>query len=1108
MQYQCSRRPYRGLAKALHLEVLEDRRVLFGGMNPSIEVVTTVDPTTIMEGVTGTDVTYSYLLTNTSPETDGGGMLSDPVTLTNLDDSILGPLAGDADCQVGTVLAPGATCSFEVLVTLPAANAGASVVNLFTATATDDENNSVSDDDDATVTYTDVAPAIQVTKDVVPTAVSEGGVGSHDVTYTFQVTNSSPASTDPISITALADSLLGPLAGDVDCQVGTVLAPGASCSFEVLVTLPAANAGTSVVNLFTATATDDENNSVSDDDDVTVTYTDVAPAIQVTKDVVPTAVSEGGVGSHDVTYTYQVTNSSPASTDPLTITSLVDSVLGPLTGDADCQVGTVLAPGAACSFEVLVTLPAANAGASVVNLFTATATDDENNSVSDDDDATVTYTDVAPAIQVTKDVIPTAVSEGGVGSHDVTYTFQVTNSSPASTDPISITALADSLLGPLAGDADCQVGTVLAPGAACSFEVLATLPAANAGTSVVNLFTATATDDENNSVSDDDDATVTYTDVAPVIQVTKDVVPTAVSEGGVGSHDVTYTFQVTNSSPASTDPISITALADSLLGPLTGDADCQVGTVLAPGATCSFEVLVTLPAANAGIQLTNSITVVAVDDEGIQASGLATASVVYENVLPNLGVTKSASATSVPEGGVGNPVVTFTYTLVNNSPAASDPLVLVSLVDDNGSTGNVADDLNIVALGTLVGGDTNANGLIDAGETWTYQLAVTVPIGNVGQQFISRVLALARDDETSDTTDTDATTTDYSNVIPTMGVTVTADKTVIPNTGGAVKFVYLLDNTSMASTDPLVVDSLMDDNGTPVMTADDVNILAAPGVMFSGDANMNGQLDGNETWTYQVIMAASGTPPSRVNKASAFFHDNEASAGMQSDTTSIQVVDGDFSDDGVYTCKDIDGLIAEIVAQTNFPLFDLDRNGLVNLADRNLWLTIAAQSHGLSVPYLLGDANLDGSVDGSDFGIWNSNRFTLVARWCAGDFNATGAVDGSDFAIWNANKFQSAFVPYLPRGTANENSQGHRATWNRGLLADPLVSTGDVGWDVRMRGAAVRGDWPERRGTAPARIRVHDVVLAEMAEEWPFPEGIPAVPWSGSLECLQCRVGH
>ena len=59
-------------------------------------------------------------------------------------------------------------------------------------------------------------------------------------------------------------------------------------------------------------------------------------------------------------------------------------------------------------------------------------------------------------------------------------------------------------------------------------------------------------------------------------------------------------------------------------------------------------------------------------------------------------------------------------------------------------------------------------------------------------------------------------------------------------------------------------------------------------------------------------------------------------------------------------------------------------------------------------PYLPGDANLDGSVDGQDFIEWNANKFTDTHAWCAGNFNADESVDGQDFIIWNANKFTSA----------------------------------------------------------------------------------------------------
>ena len=114
------------------------------------------------------------------------------------------------------------------------------------------------------------------------------------------------------------------------------------------------------------------------------------------------------------------------------------------------------------------------------------------------------------------------------------------------------------------------------------------------------------------------------------------------------------------------------------------------------------------------------------------------------------------------------------------------------------------------------------------------------------------------------------------------------------------------------------------------------------------------------------------------------------------------IVTGDFNADGDLDLQDIDLLVAEIAAGSNTPFYDLTGDGIVNLDDRDAWLAIAGAANLPSGnPYLLGDANLDGVVDGQDFLVWNNNKFTSVAAWSAGDFNADGVVDGQDFLIWN-----------------------------------------------------------------------------------------------------------
>ncbi|HEY6565113.1 MAG TPA: dockerin type I repeat-containing protein, partial [Pirellulaceae bacterium] len=104
---------------------------------------------------------------------------------------------------------------------------------------------------------------------------------------------------------------------------------------------------------------------------------------------------------------------------------------------------------------------------------------------------------------------------------------------------------------------------------------------------------------------------------------------------------------------------------------------------------------------------------------------------------------------------------------------------------------------------------------------------------------------------------------------------------------------------------------------------------------------------------------------------------------------------GDFDANGDFACADIDALIAQVVAGTHPPRFDLNGDGMVNAADVTTWLAHAGAAELPSEqPYLAGDANLDGVVDGSDFGFWNANKFTSQAKWCAGDFTANGVIDG------------------------------------------------------------------------------------------------------------------
>ncbi|MEM8678782.1 MAG: dockerin type I repeat-containing protein [Planctomycetota bacterium] len=121
-------------------------------------------------------------------------------------------------------------------------------------------------------------------------------------------------------------------------------------------------------------------------------------------------------------------------------------------------------------------------------------------------------------------------------------------------------------------------------------------------------------------------------------------------------------------------------------------------------------------------------------------------------------------------------------------------------------------------------------------------------------------------------------------------------------------------------------------------------------------------------------------------------------------------VSGDFNQDQQFDCQDVDALVAEIASPNGDLRFDLSGDGQLDQHDLSLWLIEAGAANlPRAQAYPVGDANLDGTVDGQDFVIWNDNKFGASAAWCAGDLNADGFVDGLDFVLWNGNKFTSVF---------------------------------------------------------------------------------------------------
>ncbi len=561
---------------------------------PSITVVksndangdgTFSDTETAPPGVPVT-VTYQVTVTNDSP---------DPVEVSAVGDDTHSIAGSSCAALVGTTIASGdtVTCTFDATFTTD----DQTVTNIFSTTAFND-GGEASDSDDSTVIIPDLLPAIDVTKTASPTSVPETG---GDVTYSVTVANEGP---EVLLLTSLVDDMFGDLNGAGTCSVPQSVAVGGSysCEFTQFV---AGDAGTSHVNVVTGTGSDDDGNEVSDADDAVVDFTDELPAIEVTKTASPVAVPESG---GDVTYSVTVANEGP---EVLLLTSLVDDMFGDLNGAGTCSVPQSVVVGGTYSCEFTETV-AGPAGSSHDNVVTATGSDDDDNEVSDTDDASVLFTDEIPAIDVTKTASPTSVPETG---GDVTYTITVENT--GETD-ITLESIVDDVFGDLNGVGTCAVPQELLEGATytCEFTQFVT---GNAGVDHVNVVTVAGTDEGGDDVSDADDETVEFEAIID-LEVTKAVAPGTVAPG----ENASWTITVINQGPSNATGVELTDVAEAGLTYVshTGDGTFDPATglwiigELAVGERATIELVTTVEDAGA---FTNTVEVTAADQEDIDS---------------------------------------------------------------------------------------------------------------------------------------------------------------------------------------------------------------------------------------------------------------------------------------------------------------------------------------------------------------------------------------------------------------------------------------------------------------------------------------------------------
>lgn len=345
--------------------------------------------------------------------------------------------------------------------------------------------------------------------------------------------------------------------------------------------------GQDTTNVATVNALDPTEQPVAPAQDSA--FVDVLPVISLTKSASPVTLPEPG-GS--VTFSVQVQNQS---SEPVTLTSLVDNLHGDLNGQGTCGVPQLLAIGGvySCAFSVTVS---GNAGEVEIDTITATANDDESNLATAQDDAQVTFSDLPAEIAVIKSADQTLIPKTGA---DVAYTVTVANLSVA--DVVTITTLIDSAFGDLTDrtnlpNSDCTAPQVLNVGGryTCIFTtfVTATTPISETH---INVVRAVGVDDDGNPVSNEDDATVPFDDPLLVALKSDALLTDADASGTLSVGDtLRYTIRIVNRGPVEAVDVVV---EDTLMAGITlvdGSLTTSQGTVVSGSSSSDGVVTVNL----------------------------------------------------------------------------------------------------------------------------------------------------------------------------------------------------------------------------------------------------------------------------------------------------------------------------------------------------------------------------------------------------------------------------------------------------------------------------------------------------------------------------------
>ncbi len=390
-----------------------------------------------------------------------------------------------------------------------------------------------------------------------------------------------------------------------------------------------------------------------------------------------------------------------------------------------------------------------------------------------------------------------------------------------------------------------------------------------------------------------------------------------------------------------------------------------------------------------------------------------------------------------PTGPILVPGSSASLTYIVTNPGIVS-LSSVSVIDDNGTPGNPADDFNA----TYSSGDTNSNNQLDVGETWTYTATSTVVAGQTTRSGKATGTASSTTVNTSDAAN-------YFGSVPGIAIETLvsgedADSAPGPTlaAGGNTSFDYLLTNTGNIALGNVAV---TDDNGTPGNTADDFIPTLA-----SGDTNSNNLLDLGETWTFTATRTVVAGQFSGAGSVTA--QDSIAQAVNGGDAVNYFGSAPAISLESTVNGQDADSPPGPTLTAGSSATFDYVLTNTGNVAVSSVVVvddngTPGNAGDDFNPTFSGGDSNSNNILD-----IGETWTYSAVRTVIAGQYTHTGSASGLDSIsqVVNGGDPTSYFVP----ANADFNGDtvvdsGDYVIWrkNSGITSGALLSQGDANGD-------------------------------------------------------------